>query len=369
MDHRPVTVGVIGAGTISDIYLKNMTQRFPILNVKSICASHLENARRKAEQYGLRACTLEEMLSDPEIEMVVNLTPAHAHYAIIKQALRMGKHVYTEKTITDSLETTRELVQLAHEKGLRLGAAPDTFLGCAIQTARKAIDDGLIGQVTSFAMVSNRDATFMGSFNKFRREPGGGACYNYVVYYITALVSLLGAVDSTVAMVETPVTQRVNILPGSPEFGQTIQTPNESQVYALLRLRSGVCGTFHLNEESALADQAYFAIFGTKGILYLPDPNYFGGLVRFCPNSYDISSPSQPVALEPRFDYEDNARGIGPAELAESIRAGKESRVGPELACHVLEVLSAMMESGKTNRCCSIHSDCSRPEPMAQKKC
>ncbi len=361
MDTKPVVVGVIGAGAISDIYLKNMTSRFPLLQVKSICANHLENAQKKAAHYGLIACTLAQMLADPEIELVVNLTPTHAHYAIIREALLAGKHVYSEKTLTGDPKTARELKALAEEKGLYLGCAPDTFLGGAWQTARKAIDDGLIGQVTSFAMAANRDATLMDSINAFRCQPGGGACYNYGVYYITCLVSLLGPVAQVASICETPFPERVNIFPHSPNFGKIISTPNESQVYSLLRLRSGVCGTFHLNEESVLMDQAFFAIYGTKGILYLPDPNGFGGEVRLLPNSYDFQNPAKPEVLPCPYPYCDNSRGVGPADVASAIRHGTNIRPNAQMACHVLEVLTAMMENGKF---LSIPSSCDRPEPM-----
>ncbi len=365
MELKPVTVGVVGAGAISDIYLTNMTSRFPILNVKSICAGHMENARRKGDKYGIEACTLEQMLDDPEIELIVNLTPAHTHYSIIRRALAAGKHVYTEKTMTDSPETAQELIAIAKNKGLLLASAPDTFLGAAWQTARKAIDDGLIGQVTSFAMVANRDATMMDSINAFRNQPGGGACYNYAVYYITCLVSLLGPVAKVASLCEVPFPRRVNIFPQSPNFGKEMDTPNESQVYSLLKLRSGVIGTFHLNEESILADQAYFAIFGTKGVLYLTDPNCFGGDVRFLPNSYDFQNPPTAQVLPCCFDYSGNSRGVGPADVAQSIRTGSPVRPNARMAAHVMEVLTAMMRSEKF---IPIHSTCDRPEPMPEKE-
>lgn len=361
MNMKPVTVGVVGAGAISDIYLTNMTTRFPILRVKSICAGHIENARVKAEKYGILPSTLEEMLADPEIELIVNLTPAHAHYSIIRRALAAGKHVYTEKTMTTDPESARELVDIARKKGLILASAPDTFLGAAWQTARKAIDDGLIGQVTSFAITANRDATMLDSINLFRNQPGGGACYNFVVYYITCLVSLLGSVSQVASVCETPVPRRMNIFPQSPLFGKEMDTPNESQVFSLLRLRSGVWGTFHLNEESVLMDQAYFAIMGTKGILYLTDPNYFGGEIKLLRNSYNFQNPPSAEILPCCHDYSGNDRGVGPADAAYAIRTGAPLRPNGELACHVMDVLTAMMESGKFT---DIHSSCERPQPM-----
>ena len=135
---KKMKIGVVGAGAISDIYLKNMTGMFDNLEVVSICANHLEHAAAKAETYGIRAVTFEEMLADPEIDIIVNLTPVGAHYGIIKAALLAGKHVYTEKTLTDDPKTAEELCALADEMGLYLCSAPDTFLGAALSTARNA---------------------------------------------------------------------------------------------------------------------------------------------------------------------------------------------------------------------------------------
>ena len=150
---KKMRVGVVGCGAISDIYLTNMIHNFENLEVAACCAGHLEHAKKKAEQYGIKGCTYEEILADPSIEMVVILTPAPTHEGLIRQALEAGKHVYTEKTMTLAPETAAKLIGLAEEKHLYLGSAPDTFLGSALQTARKAIDDGLIGEVTSFEYI------------------------------------------------------------------------------------------------------------------------------------------------------------------------------------------------------------------------
>ena len=184
MNVKPVHVGVVGAGMISDIYLKNMINRFTILKVDAICSKNGAHAKEKAKQYGIRACTFEEMLEMKEIEMIVNLTPVPAHYDIIKRALLAGKHVYTEKVITDSTGRAAELIALAEEKGLYLGSAPDTFLGSSIQTVRKALDEGVIGEVTSCSVAANRDNRWLLSYFSFLRLPGAGICLDYGVYYI-----------------------------------------------------------------------------------------------------------------------------------------------------------------------------------------
>ena len=358
MKKETICVGVIGAGLVSDIYLTNMIHKFPNLEVKSICAKHLEHAEVKAEKYNLQAYTLEEMLVDPEIEMVVNLTPVGEHYEIIKAALLAGKHVYTEKTITDNYEQALELKNLAAEKGLYLGSAPDTFLGASLQTARKAIADGLIGEVTSVSAAANRDNRYLLSYYPFLLLPGAGVCYDYAVYYMTAIVSLLGAVEQTAAFVSTPFPTHENINPDSPDYGKIMDTPNESRISAILKFQSGVTGTFHVDQDTVGNDQANMVIYGTEGMLYLGNPDKFGDTVRFLSNK----GGAEPIQLPMANEYTENYRGIGPSEMAAAILEGKKNRASAELASHVLDVLSAILRSGENGTIEKIASGCERPE-------
>ena len=367
---QPIRVGVVGSGMISRIYLQNMTSRFKILEVGGVCSAHFENAKRRADEFGLPALSFDALLADESIDMIVNLTPAPAHEAIIRRALEAGKHVYTEKVMTTSHTSARALADLAAEKGLWLGSAPDTFLGAALQTARRAIDDGLIGEVTSFAFAANRDNNFLTPFFRFLNLPFGGVAYDYSVYYFTALCALLGPVERVAAAVRAPSPTHTDIDPQSKTFGQSIDTPNESEISAVLTLRSGVSGTAHVNADSVIEDKHFFAIYGTKGILYLPDPNGFGGEVRLQPNwAYDAApAPARVVRSEASpsgFGYEDNSRGVGPAELAWSVRANRPARASADMACHVLEVIDAIIESGNRNAFVDIQSSFARPRPLA----
>lgn len=300
-------VGVIGSGAISDIYLSNMIEKFDNLEVICIASKHPEHAKAKAEKYNIAACSVEELLENPEVEMVVNLTPASVHYELIKKALLAGKHVYTEKTMTDEVNKAKELVELAEEKGLYLGSAPDTFLGAALQTARRAIDDGILGEIHSFAISANRNNDLLLSVFSFLRQPGGGILYDYGVYYLTALTSLFGSVKRVGSVIGRPYPTHVNIMPMSPEFGQVMDTPNESQVSAVLVMENGVTGTLHIDADSHFADQSYFAVYGTKGILYLTDPNGFGGQVRFLPNPANPMKPEPETVLWNFSPYEENS--------------------------------------------------------------
>ena len=361
---KRLRVGVVGAGIISEIYLKNMISRFDVLDVRAICSARMASARRQAEQFGIRAVTLEEMLSDPEIDMIVNLTPTPAHEDIIRRALMAGKHVYTEKTLTGDTSSAAALSRLAADRGLRLGSAPDTFLGAALQTARKAIDDGLLGEIQSFAIAANRDNRLLTPFYRFLNLPRGGAGYDYAVYHLTALVSLLGPVRQAAAMVRAPYPTHIDLNPDYDTYGKPIPTPNESQLMAILHLESGAAGTIHFNHDSAMDDQAFFAIYGTGGILFLPDPNAFGGEVRFLPAGRSFEDHPKARVLPCPFGYADNSRGLGPADMASAILESRPHRAGAEMACHVLNVVDAIMESSARRAFVDVSSTCRRPEPM-----
>ena len=342
---QPVRTAVVGCGKISYIYFENMINRFDSLDIFACCARRLENAQRKAEQYGIEARTYEEILADPSIEMIVNLTPPAVHYDILRRGLEAGKHCFTEKIMTLRLDEARELCQLADRKGLYLGSSPDTFLGAANQTAKKAIADGLIGEVTSFAITANRNSTILASYFTGIEKPGGGVGFNYSVYYLTSLFSILGPTKSVAGIMVIPRKVRHNIMPTDPRYGQEIVFETETQMYGFLELQSGISGTLHLDGESIVHDEGHTLIYGTQGILRLPCPNFFGGKVEFLKQGVDYRSECAVEVLPLVFPYENDTRGVGPADMAEAIRAGRTARASKELAFHVEEVIDAFYRS------------------------
>lgn len=365
MNYKRLNVGVIGAGAISDIYIQNMNGIFSDrLKVTRASAAHIESAEKKAAQYGLQACTTEELLASPDVDLAVILTPVGSHGSLIRQALEAGKHVYTEKTLTDDLQEAAALVKLAGEKGLYLASAPDTFLGSALQTARKAVDDGVLGDIHSFVISANRNNNILLSMFSFLRQPGAGILYDYAVYYMTALVSLLGPVARVGGIIGRPYPTHVNVLPQSPDFGKAMDTPNESQVSAILQLRNGVTGTLHLNADCVMQDQAFFALYGTKGILYLSDANQFGGEIRFLPDmNFETREPGKEKKLTPFPLYQENSRGLGPWDLSGAIQEGRPCRASGEMAYHVMEVLTGILQGGPSGAFREILSTCDRPAP------
>lgn len=368
MVNKKLCVGVVGAGAISEVYLNNMIKRFGNLLVKSICAKHIENAEKKAEEHGITAVTYKEMLMDEEIDIIVNLTPVSAHYEIIKAALEHGKHVYTEKILTEDIKKSEELLALAVQNHLYLASAPDTFFGGAFQRARSAIDEGLIGAVNSFAISANRNNNILLSGLPYLREPGNGIVYDYAVYYVTALVSLFGPVARVGSSVRTPYPKHVNCLPDMPGYGQVIQTPNESQLNAVLQLRSGITGTLHIDADNIFSDQAWFMVYGTNGTLLLTNPDHFEGQVKLVRQSCDLQKGAEETLLWNFSPYMENCRGVGVSDLADAIVDRRRCRTDGKMAFHVQEALHAMLMGGTEGQFEDISSVCERPEPLKQMK-
>jgi len=346
-----IRTGVIGAGAISGIYLTNLKNTFDCFDLAGVAANHIESARKKADEFGIKAYTVEEMLADESIKLVIILTPVGSHYDLIRRALSAGKHVYTEKTITENTEQAADLIRLAEEKNLYLGSAPDTFLGTAFQTARKAIDDGKIGEINSFSIAITRNNDILTAYFPFLRQPGAGALRDYLVYYLTALVSLLGPVESVSAFVKAPYKTRMNNVPETKGYGEEIETPNESVIAASVQLKNGIVGTIMENNETIGADRADFAFYGTKGVLLLGNPNMFGQLPK-------IEEPSE---LEAEGFYSENSRGLGPAEMVHAIFENRKHRASEKIAYHVLEVIEAMEEAEKNRTVVRIESECEIP--------
>ena len=360
-------VGVIGTGMISGTYIDTMAKRFDIIRVEAIADRHIEKAQKAAEKYGARACTIDGLLQDENIDIIVNLTPPAAHEEIISRILNAGKHAYTEKCFALDLATAQRMSALADAKGLYLGTAPDTFLSGWAQTARQIIDSGRLGTITSFAMVGNRDNARMLGAMDYMNKPGGGVILDYSVYYLTMLINLLGPVKRVSCNIKAPYPTHVNQFELSPHFGEVIDTPNESQFYSVLELEGGITGTMSINSDSVFFDQTYFAIYGSRGILYLGCPDWFNGSVSLYENTYDFSKADRPerVKIDIPFGYNVDSRGVGVADMAYAIRDGREMRASKERACHVLDVQECMVKSHERNGVyVDVETTCARSAPL-----
>lgn len=354
-----VKTAVVGCGAISDIYLQNLKNRFSIIDLAGCCDLDEQRCRAAAQKYGIAAMSVADILADESIRLVVNLTNPKAHYAVIRQLLEGGKNVYTEKVLSIELEQAKELVRLADAKGLYLGAAPDTFLGGAIQTARLAVDRGMIGKVTSCVAQNGRDYNMMGQLVPFIPQQGGGIGFDVGIYYITALVSILGPVRKVSGFLKYPTELRTYDQPNSPRFAQQYKVESETILAGTLQFDSGVIGSVQFNSECIFPEQPVVMLCGTEGVLYMADPNNFGGTVY-----YRAKGSNERIALPDAFGYTENSRGLGVAEMAWSMAAGRKGRANKEMAYHALEVLHGIARSDRTGGCYELKSTFERMPPL-----
>lgn len=361
-------VGVVGVGSISDIFISNMIKRFHDLDVVGCTARNADHVRAKAEQFNIRAMTMDEMFADPTIDIIVNLTPTPIHYQIIKRALESGKHVYTEKSLTDNYPQAKELVLLSEEKGLRLGSAPDTFLGSGVQTAVAAVENGMIGEVTGFSVMLNRGLELLYETLAFIRQPGGGIGYDYGIYALTALFSILGPAAEVCGFSQTNRPVRRYQFETAPPHEDSYTIENENVMAAAIRMRSGVLGSVTFNGDSVFPDRPYISIQGTKGLLQLPDPNQFGGNVIFTQGVTDLGSIGTAGDRDPilpvHHRYAEDSRGIGVAEMAKAIEEHRPHRASATLATHLLELLDGIVSSSQSQRYARMESTFDKPEAL-----
>jgi predicted dehydrogenase len=358
MSVRKVKTAVIGCGMISSIYIRNLSRLFSVIDLAAVCNIHREGAEARAKEFGIpKAMTIDEAAADPEIELAVNLTPASAHYDVIKRMLLAGKHVYTEKMFTTDLEQSRELVALAAEKGLLLGVAPDTVLGAGIQTARYLIDTGMIGKVTSAQVCINRNQALNSEYFRFLRGPGGTLPYDVGIYYIGALLALLGSVTQITAF-GNPAPMHEPQAAFLNEGAEPWQIPGLNTVAASLRFECGAVGSVLFDGNTVGAEQHGFTVYGTRGILKVGDPDKFGDPVTLIlPENAPVQMPfthgydGKNMLGEPApYDHYGH-RGIGVAELAWALRKGRpHARLSGDYGLHCQEVLQGMDIAAETGK-------------------
>jgi len=352
MTGGPVGVALVGAGVISAEYLKNLTT-FPDLRVLAVADLDVERAAAAAAQYGVPASgDPESVLAIPEVELVVNLTTPAAHAAVALAALRAGKHVYGEKPLTLDPVAGEKLLAEAQERGLRIGNAPDTFLGAGIQSAQRAVRSGAIGTpvAASVAFQTAGPESWHPS-PEFLFQVGAGPLFDIGPYYLTALVALLGPVARVAAAARQARPRRA--IGSGPKAGTVFDVEVPTHVMALIDFESGPGASATFSFDSALRRQQ-LEITGTEGTLAVPDPNTFTGPVL-------VRGPKDQDWRELPVSGPSTGRGLGVLELARALRTGEPHRASGALAQHVLETMATIIDATQNGEFRSVGSTVAAP--------
>ena len=355
-----VKVAMIGVGAISGIYLDNITKVFTELELIGVCDLIRERAEQAQEKYQIKKLyeTMEDAFADKEVDIILNLTRPYEHFEVTKAALLAGKHVYSEKPLGACFEEGKALVALAEEKQLLLGGAPDTFLGSGIQTCRRLIDDGFIGDPIGAAafMICHGHETWHPD-PEFYYKYGGGPMLDMGPYYITALVNLIGGVSGVTGVTKTSFPQRT--ITSQPKNGTIVDVDVPTYITGILNFDNGAVGTIFTTFDVFYNQQARLEIYGTKGTLLVPDPNTFGGPIKLL-RPEDGEYKEMPLM----YDYKENSRGLGLADMAKALQTGRDCRAAYQQTNHVLEILTSFEKSSKEGRYIPLETRYKRALPM-----
>jgi predicted dehydrogenase len=357
MSPRPVGVAVVGCGTISDQYLRNLTS-FPDLRVLFCADLDLARAKTQAAAYGVPgAGSTTQAIEHPEVEIIVNLTVPAAHTAVSGAAVAAGKHVWVEKPLALDTESGRALLNAAAKAGVLVGCAPDTVLGAGLQTARRQIDEGAIGTPQAALVLfqgPGPDAWHPDPAFLFQR--GAGPLYDMGPYYLTTLATLFGPARSVAAVGQRARDQRV--VGAGPKAGTTFEVEVPTHVSALIGYESGQSATIVLSFDSPLRRHGFVEVTGAQATMKLPDPNTFDGEVRTTTTGKDWTDTPLTGSTA--------GRGLGVLDLARAARTGSAPRASGQLALHVLDIMESIARSAQSGSFEQITTTCTRPPVLGQ---
>ncbi len=355
-------IGVIGCGNISMTYLRNAAL-FAGVELRACADISSDAAALRAREYGIRASSVDQLLADPEVDLVLNLTIPAVHFDVTMSALFAGKHVFTEKPLATSAAEGRILVAEARRRGLQLGSAPDTFLGAAGRRARRLMDEGAIGRpVSGTAFMMGRGMEHWHPNPQFYYQPGGGPVFDMGPYYLTMMVNLLGPVVRVMAMATKGQEERL-ITADGPFKNTRFKVGTPTNILSLLEFQSGATVNFGASWDVFRHSNHPIELHGTEGSLRLPDPDTFGGTVSLSERGADwrdfgsddelYGARNWPYAAPDRANY----RMLGVADLARSLVEGRPPRASGDLALHVLEIMEAILQSGESGQPVSIGAE------------
>jgi predicted dehydrogenase len=366
-------VGIIGCGNISEAYLR-LAPRFSNVEVVAVADVVPAAAKARAEQFNVKALSVNDLLKEKDIDVVVNLTVPAAHYDITKSILSAGKHAYTEKPLALTAKDAAKLVAEADKRGLKLGSAPDTFLGAGAQTVRQLLDKGTIGKVVGgTAYVLSHGMEHWHPNPGFFFQPGAGPVFDVGVYYLTTLVSLLGGVESVTAMASMGSPTRLVSAEG-PMKGKKIKVTTPTNINAILKFAKGAQITLGASWDVWKHGHPNpIEFYGTEGSMLVPDPNFFSGKILYSSRGDDyveVDSASGPFGAHnwpfagpfTRANY----RMLGVSDLVDAARSKREPRCSGRMAAHVVEVMEAILKSSEKQSFVAIKSKVDRPAPVTE---
>jgi len=372
---RTYGIGIMGAGNISTAYL-GLAPLFKGIEVRAISDLRPEAARARGQEYGVAVMTPDEMLAHSEIDVLVNLTVPAAHFRVSMDAISAGKHVYSEKPFVLSLKDGKALKKAADARGLRVGSAPDTFLGGAHQQVRDIVDRGLVGKIThGTTHVMGRGMEHWHPDPTFFFQPGGGPVLDMGPYYVSDLVHLLGPVARVTAFTGKGVTTRTVSTPNSPVLGKKIKVEVATTVHGVLEFHSGAIITIGASWDTRGHGHHNIELYGTAGSVFVPDPNFFAGDI-FTTDANGTRSKVEPWDHPlGRMNFTDsngvqraNYRAAGLADMVQSIEKNRAARCGIDVALHVVDVMTSLLRAGETGKVITLTTTCERPKALKPKE-
>ena len=361
-------IGIIGCGNISTTYF-SLAPMFKGLEVRACADMNMAAAVARAEEYGVIAQSVDDLLGNPAVDVVINLTIPDAHFGVSKAALQAGKHVWSEKPLVLSMAEGLELRALAAAGGLRVGCAPDTFLGGSHQFARAMIDEGKIGRVVAgSSAVMGHGMEHWHPNPDFFFMPGGGPILDMGPYYIANLINLVGPIKRVAALANASSPTRT--ISSAPRAGEVITVKTPTNIHALLEFHNGATITLSASWDIWSHKRAHMEIYGDQGSIYLPDPNFFGGAVELAGRDGLIAEAALWDHPFGRANQNHNGRELanyrsaGLADMAAGLRDGRDHRASLDRTLHGVEVMLAVLQSGETGQFVTLQTTCTQPAPL-----
>ncbi len=367
-------VGIMGAGNISAAYLR-LAPLFKGLEVRGVADVLPAAASRRSEEFGVAAMTPDEMLKHSEIDVIVNLTVPAAHYQVSMDAISAGKHAYSEKPFVLSVKEGKALKKAADARGLRVGSAPDTFLGGSHQQVRDLIDNGTVGKIThGTTHVMSRGMEHWHPNPHFFFQPGAGPVLDIGPYYVTDLIQLLGPIHRVTAFTGSARAHRTVTTPDVPMTGKKIKVGTPTTVHGILEFHSGAIVTIGASWDVYSHGHHNIELYGTEGSVFVPDPNFFGGDIfitdqtgarqTVAPWDHPFGKLNQGLdTASPRANY----RTAGLADMMQAVEKGRAARCSLDMALHAVDVMTSLLKAGETGRVVTLTTTCERPRPLKPK--